>query len=113
MGFLAKFFDNTAREIDKYRKVVTQINALEPTIEKLSNDQLRAKTEELRQRVQTAYRKQRSAVEASWASLTDAQRRDEDRKIYDPILDSVLPEALPLYAKHRAERLGYVTTMFR
>ncbi|MCX6380995.1 MAG: preprotein translocase subunit SecA, partial [Armatimonadetes bacterium] len=106
MGFLARFFDNSTREIEKYRKVVTQINAFEPTIEKLTNEQLSEKTRSLRERVQSAYSTQRAAVEASWATLTDPQRRDEDRKIYDPILDSVLPEAFALVREASRRTIG-------
>ncbi|HBJ67003.1 MAG TPA: hypothetical protein DDZ09_02025, partial [Alcaligenes faecalis] len=40
------------RLLKQYRKQVAQINALEPTIQGLSDEALAAKTQELRQRVQ-------------------------------------------------------------
>ena len=45
------FGSRNERLLKQYRKVVDQINALEPTFEPLSDDQLRAKTEEFKQRV--------------------------------------------------------------
>ena len=33
-GFLTKFFDANARDIDKYRAVAAKVNALEPKFEK-------------------------------------------------------------------------------
>lgn len=104
MGFLAKFFDNNTREVEKYKKVVTKINAFEPTFEKLSNDQLREKTEELRKRVQTEYAAQLAG--ANWEGLTDQQQRDADRRIYDPILDNVLPEAFALVREASKRTIG-------
>jgi preprotein translocase subunit SecA len=45
------FGSRNERLLKEYRRTVTKINALEPTFEGLSDDQLRAKTEEFRQRV--------------------------------------------------------------
>jgi preprotein translocase subunit SecA len=47
----AVFGDPNERELDRHRAVVKQINELEPTIHALSDDQLRAKTEEFRKRL--------------------------------------------------------------
>jgi preprotein translocase subunit SecA len=105
-GFLSKLFDSNARDIEKYRGVVSKINAFEPQFEKLTDDQLRAKTDELRQRVQTEYRTKLAEAEPTWSGLTDQRRREEDRKIYDPILDSVLPEAFALVREASKRTLG-------
>ncbi|MGE4273048.1 MAG: preprotein translocase subunit SecA [Desulfitobacterium sp.] len=51
MGFLDKLFDDNGREIKKYQKRVEVINALEPEIKALSDEQLRAKTDEFKQRL--------------------------------------------------------------
>ena len=104
MGFFAKLFDNNAREVEKYKKIVVKINAFEPTFEKFSNEQLRAKTEELRRKVQTEYKTK--VAEAVWDDLTDQQRRDADRRIYDPILDAVLPEAFALVREASKRTIG-------
>ncbi|MFM0210884.1 preprotein translocase subunit SecA [Paraburkholderia sediminicola] len=51
-GFLQKIFGSrNQRLVKQYQKTVTSINALEPQIEQLTDDQLRAKTGEFRQRV--------------------------------------------------------------
>ncbi|MDI1259374.1 preprotein translocase subunit SecA [Aquabacterium sp.] len=45
------FGSRNERLLKQYRRVVEKINALEPTFEPLTDDQLRAKTEEFKQRV--------------------------------------------------------------
>ena len=106
MGFFSKLFDNNEREVARYRKVVQQINSLEPKFEKMSNDELRAYTQTLREKIQGEYAKQRAAAEPSWATFTDQQRRDADRKIYDPILNLILPEAFALVRESSKRTLG-------
>src|ERR1700744_4723411 len=51
-GFLQKIFGSrNQRLVKQYQKTVTAINALEPQIEKLTDDEPRAKTGEFRQRI--------------------------------------------------------------
>ncbi len=51
MGFIDKLFGNTSeQQIKKIRPLVKKINELEPSIKKLSDEQLRGKTEEFRRR---------------------------------------------------------------
>jgi preprotein translocase subunit SecA len=51
-GFLQKIFGSrNQRLVKQYQKTVEAINALEPQIERLNDDELRAKTDEFRQRV--------------------------------------------------------------
>lgn len=51
-NFLTKIFGSrNDRLLKQYRRTVEQINALEPQFEQLSDDQLRAKTQEFRDRV--------------------------------------------------------------
>ncbi|MDR6202569.1 preprotein translocase subunit SecA [Paraburkholderia graminis] len=51
-GFLQKIFGSrNQRLVKQYQKTVAAINALEPQIEQLTDDQLRAKTDEFRQRI--------------------------------------------------------------
>ncbi|MFC0400447.1 preprotein translocase subunit SecA [Paraburkholderia rhizosphaerae] len=51
-GFLQKIFGSrNQRLVKQYQKTVVSINALETQIEQLTDDQLRAKTDEFRQRV--------------------------------------------------------------
>jgi len=46
------FGTKNEREIKRLLPIVTQINALEPQMQQLTNDQLRAKTDEFKQRIQ-------------------------------------------------------------
>jgi preprotein translocase subunit SecA len=48
----AVFGSRNDRLLKQYRKIVEQVNALEPAVQKLSDEQLAAKTPELRQRVE-------------------------------------------------------------
>ena len=105
-NFLSKLFDSNARDIAKYQTVAVKINALEPQFQKLTDAQLSEKTLELRERVQSEYKTKRAAAEAAWESLTDQKRREEDRKIYDPILDSVMPEAFALIREASKRTIG-------
>ncbi len=45
------FGSRNERQLKEYRRTVVKINAMEPTFEVLSDDQLRAKTDEFRQRI--------------------------------------------------------------
>eukprot|EP01031_Cornospumella_fuschlensis_P042016 gene42016-51295_t len=52
LSFLTQIFGSrNERLLKQYRKTVAQINALEPSLEKLSDEVLRAKTEEFKTRV--------------------------------------------------------------
>lgn len=52
MGFLEKVFGSYSdKEIKKIKPVVAKINSLEPEMEALSDDELRAKTDEFRARL--------------------------------------------------------------
>ncbi|HTE21380.1 MAG TPA: preprotein translocase subunit SecA [Armatimonadota bacterium] len=51
MSFLKSLLDGNEREVARLRKVVTQINALEPQIKALSDEALSAKTVEFRERL--------------------------------------------------------------
>lgn len=52
-NFLTKIFGSrNDRLLKQYRRTVEQINALEPRLEQLSDEQLRAKTQEFRERVE-------------------------------------------------------------
>ena len=51
LQFLKKKFDPNAREIRRLSEMVQAINALEPDCQKLSDEELRAKTEYFRERL--------------------------------------------------------------
>ena len=106
VAFFSKFFDANARDIAKYQVVATKINTYESQFEKFTDEQLREKTDELREKVQSDYYPKRDAAAPGWETLTDQQRREADRKIYDPILDAVLPEAYALVREATRRTLG-------
>jgi preprotein translocase subunit SecA len=48
---ILKLFDGNEREIGRLRRTVAQVNAFEPAISALSDDELRAKTPYFRERL--------------------------------------------------------------
>ncbi len=106
VGFLKNWFDSNARDIAKYMAVAKKIDALEPELSKLSDDELRERSDKLRTRVQAEYKAKREAAGIDWDSLTDPKAREEDRKIYTPILDSALEEAFALVREASKRTIG-------
>ena len=49
-GFLGRLFDSNKKEIGRMEKLVERINGMEPAMQALSDDELRAKTDEFRKR---------------------------------------------------------------
>jgi preprotein translocase subunit SecA len=77
---------------------VEQINRLEPAIEKLTDQQLRTKTEELRERLKQrlSAHKFLSPADAEWYERPHDERielKKERRKTQQAALDEILPEA--------------------
>ena len=95
MSLLAKLFDRNERDINRYRKIVAQINALEPSFQKLSDDELRAKTDEFRQRFAAALEKDNGAqLEEQEANSPRGTREHLGfRDAVNRALDTILPEA--------------------
>jgi preprotein translocase subunit SecA len=86
-GLLKKVFGSrNERLLKQYRRTVRTINAMEPQISALSDDQLRAKTEEFRERIRKAV----AAPESSAAS--EEQTAETERRRRDA-LEELLPEA--------------------
>ena len=51
LKFLKNLLDDNARDIQKYYKIVEEINGLEEKIKKLSSEELRGKTDEFREKL--------------------------------------------------------------
>jgi preprotein translocase subunit SecA len=82
-GFLQKIFGSrNQRLIKQYQKTVAVINALEPQIEQLTDDQLRAKTDEFRQRVASGESLDKLLPEA-FAVCREAARRALKMRHFD------------------------------
>ena len=116
--FLAKIFGNKAqRDLKEVSPVVNKIKEIYPTIEKLSHDELRARTAAIRQQLQDAVKKERTRIEEIRAEVerTELDKREKlykeidelDKKILDMLeveLDRVLPEVFAI-VKDTARRL--------
>jgi preprotein translocase subunit SecA len=84
---LAKVFGTSnERAVKKLLPTVERINALEPSIQALSDEQLRAKTVEFRQRIATALADAKIDPKAEDAA-------DQIRAVEKEALDALLPEA--------------------
>jgi preprotein translocase subunit SecA len=89
MSLLQKLFDNNEREVAKYRRKVDQINALEPQMQRLSDTELRAKTDEFRERIATALEAELTRREMIWEEMDKEQRRLASDAVLDPLLHEV------------------------
>lgn len=78
MSFLKKLFGSNEREIAKFKPIVKKINSLEAEISRLSDEELRKKTDEFRQRLK---------------ARTDADGTPTNADKSAESLDDILPEA--------------------
>jgi preprotein translocase subunit SecA len=77
------------RELKRLWPIVGEVNVLEPKMQKLSDAELRAKTEEFRQRVRESIQR---------AAPNEVQREEEEassKAKRDPVLEDALKEILP------------------
>ncbi|MCF6362236.1 MAG: preprotein translocase subunit SecA, partial [Gammaproteobacteria bacterium] len=80
---LSKVFGSrNDRLLKQMNKVVAQISALEPEIQKLSDEELRAKTDEFRQRLADGTKVNDLLVEA-FAVVREAGKRALDMRHFD------------------------------
>ncbi len=92
MNFL-KLFSSNEREIKGFRRIVEKINALEPSMKSLSDEQLRAKTGDFKARYQ--------------AAVASEQYSDEERQQASrDILNTLLPEAFAVVREASVRTLG-------
>jgi preprotein translocase subunit SecA len=85
------------REKKRLWPIVERINALEPQIQRLSDDELRAKTGAFKQQVQArlAEAKFLTPSDPAWYDLSPDERvaiRQQRRKFEQSLLDAILPE---------------------
>jgi preprotein translocase SecA subunit len=107
------------REIKKIRPLVERVNALEPQYQKLSDGELRAKTEQFKMRIQqatAAVREELAAAEAGLAAL-DAEEREQEkerlaeldkrlRQTETDALNELLPEAFAAVREASRRTIG-------
>jgi preprotein translocase subunit SecA len=91
-GLLKKIFGSrNERLLRQYSRTVRAINALEPAIQALDDEQLKAKTEEFKRRV---------------AEKVDAASDEERNKAMRSALDEILPEAFAVVREASLRALG-------
>ncbi len=105
---IAKVFGTSnERAVKRLLPVVEQVNALETSIQSLSDEQLRAKTLEFRQRIADAVAKVPSSGDP--ASLSMEARSDYAAAVYAAekvILDELLPEAFAVVREAGKRMVG-------
>jgi len=108
--FISKLVGNkAARDMKEIQPWVNKIKAVYPEIEKLDNDALRAKTEELKAYIHNSATAERAKVEELKASIESLELEDREEvfaqidklekeilEIYEKALDEVLPTAFSI-----------------
>ncbi|MDH5662443.1 MAG: hypothetical protein OEY92_05540, partial [Elusimicrobiota bacterium] len=94
-SILRKIFGSKAqRDVKKIEPIVNLVNSLEPTISKLSDEELRAKTDEFRRRVSEKAQEYREELERAEDRLKEAispeerlKAREELKKVRNMVLE--------------------------
>lgn len=106
-GFLG---DKNANDLKEVKKVVTKIKAVEPNIQQLSDDGLREKTAEFKEKIKAATTKFTEQIEKLKEQLNTSTNVDEKEAIFqqietikkdsyeveEKVLNEILPEAFSL-----------------
>ena len=117
--FLTKLFGNKSqRDLKEITPYVNKIKAVYPSIQKLSNDELRTKIDEIKQRIQDYVANERAKVnelrsgiegkeleerEAIWAEVDKIEKTITDKM--EIVLEEVLPEVFAI-VKDTARRFS-------
>ena len=97
-NFLKSLFgDKSSRDMKLIQPLVEKVKAVYPEIQKLSNDELRAKTKELQHYVQSSADEQKKQIEELKAKIEETPI-DEREEIFNQI-DKLEKEVLDLYEK--------------
>ncbi|MBP9728029.1 MAG: preprotein translocase subunit SecA [Candidatus Moranbacteria bacterium] len=82
MSFLEKLFGSNEREVNKFRPLVEKINSFEPSLQGLSADELKQKTEEFRKRL-TAGETVDDILGEAYAVVREVAKRAIGERHYD------------------------------
>ena len=82
MGLLKQIVNTNEREIARLRKMAAKINALEPEMESLTDEQLQAKTVEFRERLENGEKLDKLLFEA-FAVVREASKRVTGKRHFD------------------------------
>ena len=91
------FGDKSSRDMKLIQPLVEKVKAFTPSVEKLDNDALRARTKELQKQVQASAQEQKKQIEELKAKIEDTPI-EERAEIFDQI-DKLEKEALEIYEK--------------
>jgi preprotein translocase subunit SecA len=91
------FGDKSSRDMKLIQPLVEEVKAFTPQIEKMSNDDLRARSKEIQKQVQAAAHKQKEKIAQLKATIEDTPI-DEREEIFNQI-DKLEKEALEVYEK--------------
>jgi preprotein translocase subunit SecA len=100
--WLGNLVDSNEKVLKKLQPVVAQINALEPEYEKLTDDELKAKTHEFRDRLAQATADAQNRVDTARQELQDVKKRVAEAQ------DKFTLESGELAVKQAQERLEQV-----
>ncbi len=96
--FLQSLFGNkSSRDMKLIQPLVEKVKAVYPEIEKLSNDELRARTKEIQAYVQSSAKEQKEKIAALKAKIEETPI-DEREAIFNEV-DKLEKEALEIYEK--------------
>ncbi len=115
-GFLG---DKNAKDLKEVKKVVTKIKAAEPAIQQLSDDGLREKTNEFKEKIKAASADVTSKIDQIKEQINTTTNIDEKEALFtkieelkkesyeleEKVLNQILPEAFAL-VKETAKRLA-------
>ena len=99
MGFTkilqSLFGSKSTRDMKLIQPIVEQVKAVYPTIQALSNDELRAKTKEIQRQVQDSAKSEKEEIAALKATIEDTPI--EDREAIFNKIDKIEKHVLDLY----------------
>jgi len=103
---LAKIFGTrNEREIKRLRPLVEKINSLEPEMQRLTDAELRAKTDEFRKRINDRLSQVQLEPEAEDENRSSRGPTERDRVLKE-VLDEILPEAFAVVREAGRRTLG-------
>ncbi len=106
MAFLSNLFSRShTKSVKPFQPLVARINALEEGMKALSDEQLRAKTDEFRKELQEA-RDKRQEKAASTGDLAKVGSIAYDAETEKKVLDEILPEAFAVVREASRRTLG-------
>ncbi|MGH2378025.1 MAG: preprotein translocase subunit SecA [Candidatus Limnocylindria bacterium] len=82
MGFLGGFFDSNEAELKRLRKLTERVNACEPTVAAMSEDELRGRTAHFRERL-AASEPLDAVLPEAFAAVREAAKRTLQQRHFD------------------------------